>query len=114
MSKKVLILLAGGILAIIASIFLLKYEMNKAFDDEFEPEPEPEPEDETAQDPEPEPEPVKNIVTGPREGYFYNKHSKAWEPCKTKVEPAPGLKATPAEYLKPEPVILEPVKDGGQ
>lgn len=85
MSKRVLILLAAGILAIVAGFFLLKYELTKQ---EPEPEPEPEPKpDETWQ---------TEKFEGFKKGYKWDKLEKRYKPV---TEPA----------TEPENVILNNV-----
>jgi hypothetical protein len=103
MSKRVLILLAVGVLAIVAGILLLKYELTRQ-DPDPEPEPEPEPEETEIIEPEPEepkyPLRPKEKFTGFKKGFTWDKLSKCYIPN----ESEPELKATPAQYLTPEEI----------
>jgi hypothetical protein len=94
MSKRVLILLAVGLLAIVAGILLLKYELTKQ-----DPDPDPEPEETEII----EPELKTEKFTGFRKGFKWDKVSKRYIPN----ESEPELKATPAQYLPP--VEIPPV-----
>jgi len=116
MSRKSWIILGIGVLFILAAFLLFKYELTKFYEDldadpdaDLEPRPvhrrRPVPDPE----PEPEPEPVKEQdppggVKSYRPGYFYDKHRKLWFPVKEKQEPE--IKATPAEFEEPEPVVI--------
>jgi hypothetical protein len=81
MSKRVLILLAGGILAIVAGFLLLKYELSKQ-EPEEEPEEEPEP-DETLQ---------TEKFTGFKKGFKWDKIEKRYKPV---MEQEPSAIITP-------------------
>jgi len=73
MSKRVLILLAVGLAAIVAAFLFLKYELTKQDpEQELEPEPEQEPEQEQ------EPEPTK--------GEIFAARMKAAREAKEKIE----------------------------
>jgi len=108
MSKRVLILIAAGILAIIAGIFLMKYELTRPEEEEApEVDPVPDP------DPEEEREPAPEIINGPKKGYYYDRHSKTWLKCKQNEEqvPEPVKQETtgqPAQYLAPAPLVVTP------
>lgn len=99
MSKRVLILLLIGILAIVASIFLLKYELTKS---EQEQEGYPDQEQEREQE----------QVNGPRKGYYYDRKAKKWLKCKSKPESEsqPGAQKegadsiTGKEIIEPDPL----------
>jgi len=108
MSKRVLILLGLGILAIFAGIFLLKYELTKEFESDYEPEPEPEPEPdpEPESESEPDPTPTEKFV-GFKKGFTWDKFEKKYKP----VQIPPDKQVTPGQpavYLEPEPVEVTP------
>ena len=97
MSKRVLILLAVGIVAIIAAVLLLKYELTKP---ETEPEEEPEEKPEETEVIEPEPLPAKEKYAGFRKGFKWDKLSMCYIPLTLDSEPA----GQPAEFLTPAPI----------
>lgn len=113
MSKKVLILLATGFIAILAAMFLLKYELTKI---EEEPEEDIEEEEPGEESGEPEPEPIakkennseQGPADGPREGYYYDKYKKGWFPCKKPAESESQDNVSKANFIEPEPVIITP------
>lgn len=72
MSKRVLILLLVGILAIVAAVFLLKYELTK-------PEQEQEPGENN--------KPVAEKFTGGRKGFYYDRNLKRYVASKPKPGP---------------------------
>lgn len=95
MSKRVLILLAVGIVAIIAAVLLLKYELTKP---ETEPEEEPEEEPETEVILTPEPETEK--FAGFRKGFRWDKSLKKYIPLTLD----PETTGKPAEFMTPAPI----------
>ena len=88
MSKRVLILLGIGALALIAAILLLKYELSKP---ELEEEAEPE-EEEEEQEPVPE---TQDTFTGFKKGFKWDKLSKSYIPIEKDPDLEPEEVKTP-------------------
>lgn len=86
MSKRVLILLAAGILAIVAAVFLLKYELTAK-----EPEEEPEEEEEEEQ------ESGQEKFSGFKKGFKWDSKLKKYIPVtpKQETEKQPDAISTP-------------------
>ena len=117
MSKRVMLIILGGILAIVAGIFLMKHELTiedpdeDYSEDDSEDDSEDNPEVDSGQSENPEiiPEVVPEIK-GPKVGYYFDKYKGSWVKCKPKpVDTAMKEgEPDPAVYQDPAPLNIAP------